>query len=325
MRAAVIATLGAPPSVGDVPAPEPAEGELLVDVLASALNPIDIAVGSGRFFAGHPPLPYVPGAEAVGRVVRGHGFPAGALVYLSGVGFGTARDGGLAERAAAPSDAAVALPDGADPGVAAAVGIAGLAGWLPLAWRAPVRAEDRVLVLGATGVAGRIALQAARLLGAARVVAAGRRATALADALELGADAAVELDGPPEQLAERFRAACGGDGPTYVYDPLWGLPATAAVLAAAPGARIVNLGQSAGADATLPSGAVRGKQLELYGYLNFAVPAAVRAQAHADLLAHVAAGRLHVALERVALEDVAEAWTRQASGGDSKLVVEPRT
>jgi NADPH:quinone reductase len=324
MRAAVIATLGEPPAVRDVPAPEAVEGEVLVDVLASALNPIDIAVGSGRFFAGHPPLPYVPGAEAVGRVVAGEGFPDGTLVYLSGAGFGTARDGGLAERAAAPAAAVVALPADADPGLAAALGIAGLAGWLPLAWRAPVRAEDRVLVLGATGVAGRIALQAARLLGAARVVAAGRRAAALEDALELGADATVDLAGTPEELAERFRAACGGDGPTYVFDPLWGEPARAAVLAAAPGARIVNLGQSAGAEATLPSGAVRGKQLELFGHLNFAVPAAVRAEAHAELLAHVAAGRIGVAIERVALDDVSAAWTRQASGADAKLVVEPR-
>jgi NADPH2:quinone reductase len=324
MRAAVIETLGEPPVVRDVPAPEAADGHVLVDVLASALNPIDIAVGSGRFFAGHPPLPYVPGAEAVGRVAAGEGFPAGALVYLSGAGFGTARDGGLAERAAAPPAAVVALPADADPGLAAALGIAGLAGWLPLAWRAPVRAEDRVLVLGATGVAGRIAVQAARLLGAARVVAAGRRAGALAGALELGADATVELAGTPEELAERFRAACGGDGPTYVFDPLWGEPARAAVLAAAPGARIVNLGQSAGAEATLPSGAVRGKQLELFGHLTFAVPAAVRAEAHAELLAHVAAGRIGVAIERVALDDVPAAWTRQAGGTDAKLVVEPR-
>jgi NADPH2:quinone reductase len=323
MRAAVIATLGEPPAVGDVPEPEPGDGELLVEVLASALNPIDIAVGSGRFFAGHPPLPYVPGAEAVGRVLQSDAFPAGTLAYLSGAGFGTARAGGLAERAAAPAAAAVALPADADPGLAAALGIAGLAGWLPLAWRAPIRPDDRVLVLGATGVAGRIAVQAARILGAARVVAAGRRADALGEALELGADAAVKLDGGPEELAERFRAACGGAGPTYVYDPLWGAPATAAILAAAPGARMVNLGQSAGADATLPSGAVRGKQLELYGYLNFAVPASVRAEAHAQLLAHVADGALRVAIERVALEDVAGAWTRQAAGTERKLVVEP--
>jgi NADPH2:quinone reductase len=324
MRAAVIASLGAAPSVAELPAPEQAGDELVVEVLASALNPIDISVAAGRFFAGHPPLPYVPGAEAVGRVLLGPSFEPGALVYLAGAGFGTARAGGLAEQASAPAAAAVALPADADPGLAAALGIAGLAGWLPLAWRVPVRADDRVLVLGATGTAGLLAVQAARLLGAARVVAAGRSAAGLERARAAGADVAVTLEGAPEELAERFRDACGGDGPTYVYDPLWGVPAAAAVAAAAPGARIVQLGQSAGAEATLPSGAIRGKQLELYGYLNFAVPADVRTQAHADLLAHAGSGALRVPIERVRLDDVADAWRRQAEGGGGKLVVEPQ-
>jgi len=323
MRAAQISSLGGPPSVAELPEPEAAGDDVVVEVLASALNPIDLAVAGGRFFAGHPPLPYVPGAEAVGRVLHGPGLAAGSLVYLSGAGFGTARAGGLAEQASAPAAAAVTLPDGTDPVVAAALGIAGLAGWLPLAWRAPVRPDDRVLVLGATGVVGLVAVQAARLLGAERVVAAGRSAAGLALAEQAGAHARITLDGTPEELTERFRQACGGDGPTYVFDPLWGVPASAAVMAAAPGARIVNLGQSAGAEATLPSGAVRGKQLELYGYLNFAVPAEVRARAHAELLAHAAAGTMRVPVERVRLDDVADAWRRQAEGRSGKLVVEP--
>jgi len=328
MRAALITKLGEPPSVTERPAVQSDSdgGSVPIEVLASALNPIDIAVGSGRFFAGHPPLPYVPGAEAVGRVMTDClGFVAGSLVYAAGAAFGTGRDGGLAEQARAPREALVRLPDGADPIAAAALGIAGLAGWLPLAWRAPIRPDDEVLVLGASGVVGRVAVQAAKLLGAARVVAAGRDHDALSATLEIGADAIVLLNGTDtNELAGRIQGAFGGSGPTYVFDPLWGPAVEASAQAARPGARIVNLGQSAGAEATMSSGAVRGKQLEILGYLNFAVPADVRAHAHRALLQHAAAGRIQVPIERVALERVGDCWRRQANGPRSKFVVLPQ-
>jgi NADPH2:quinone reductase len=326
MRAAQITKLGTPPTVIDVEAPTTAgPGELLIDVLAGALNPIDIAVASGGFFAGHPELPYVPGAEAVGRVIAGDGIAAGSLVYISGSGFGTTRVGGLAERIVAPRDATVELPPDTEPGLAAALGIAGLAGWLPLSWRAPVRRDDRVLVLGATGTAGLVAVQAARLLGAERVVAAGRRPDALERAKAAGADATVELGGTVEELAERFRDAAGGDGPTLIYDPLWGEPATAAALAAAPEARIVNLGQSAGATATIPSGAVRGKHLEILGYFNFRAPVQERVLALREMLRHAAAGRHKVPLHRVPHVDHPEAWGEQAAGPGRKIVIDVAT
>jgi NADPH2:quinone reductase len=326
MRAALITELGRPPSAADVDEPTGEQGDALVDVLASALNPLDIAIGSGRYFAGHPPLPYVPGAEAVGRIARAgeDGAVEGTLVYVSGAGFGIARDGGLAERAAAPAGAIGALPQDADPGLAAALGIAGLAGWLPLAWRAPVRAEDRVLILGATGAVGLVAVQAAKLLGAGHVVAAGRNPDGLRRAVEAGADATVALDTDDrDELAKRMAEAAGGDGPTYVLDGLWGAMLETAVAAAARGARIVHLGQSAGAETTLPSGAVRGKQLDILGYQTFAVPADVRSEAHRTLIDHARSGALRVPLERVGLADIAGAWERQASGSHGKIVVEP--
>ncbi len=112
------------------------------------------------------------------------------------------------------------------------LGIAGLAGWLPVAYRAPVEEGDAVLVLGATGTVGVVALQGARLLGAARVMAAGRRPEGLERARRLGADATVSLE--EEDLVAAFREAFGGDGPSYVIDPLWGEPAVAAATAALP-------------------------------------------------------------------------------------------
>jgi NADPH2:quinone reductase len=323
--AALITQLGEDPELAERPAPLSANGELLIDVLASALNPIDIAVASGRFFGGSPSVPYVPGAEAVGRTVTGAaGISAGTLVYVAGAGFGTSRDGGLAEQALAPADSVVALPPDADAATAVALGIAGLAGWLPLAWRAPVREDDRVLILGATGVVGMVAVQAAKILGARHVTAAGRDPVALESALAAGAEAIVSLDTDDSaELAKRLRDASGGAGPTYVFDPLWGSAIEAAADAAAPGARIVNLGQSAGAMARLGSGAVRGKQLEIFGYLNFAVPAEVRAAAHAALLHHASLGEIKVPMVSIGLDEVAEHWRLQAAGSRSKFVVLP--
>jgi len=322
MRALVVAELGAPPELRDVPAPGPGKDEALLEVVAAPLNPVDLGVASGRFFAGAPPVPYVAGAEAVGRVLRSSVHEAGSLVWTGMQGLGVDRDGCLAERVVARERSLVAVPEGADPAMAAAMGIAGLAGFLPLAWRARLRPGETVLVLGATGVVGQVAVQSARVLGAGRVVAAGRRAAALARCLELGADEAVELGGQPG-LAEELRAACGGEGPNVVVDPLWGEPAVAALAAAAPGARIVQLGQSAGPEAAIPSGIVRGKQLDLLGYTNLRVPGDVLADGYRTLVGHAIAGRVSVDVERVPLERAAEAWRRQAAGPDVKLVVCP--
>jgi len=205
------------------------------------------------------------------------------------------------------------VPDGIDDALAAVCGIAGIAGWVPVAHRAPVEPDDRVLVLGATGTVGSVAIQAARLLGAERIVAAGRNAAKLERTLELGADATVVLDG--DGLTERFREACGGDGPTLVVDPLWGEPIRAAVDAAARGARIVQLGQSAGPEATLTSGSVRLKGLSILGHSNFVLPAAELRRAYVEVVEHVAAGRITIDFETYPLADVATAWAAQAAGG----------
>ena len=322
MRAAVISEIGRLPEVRDVAEPDARDGETVVDVLAAPLNPIDVAVAAGRFYGGHPEAPYVPGCEAVGRVRASRTLERGTLVWVHGEGFGRTRDGGVAERAAAPEAALTPVPDGVDPVLAGALGIAGLAGWLPVAWRAPVRAGETVLVLGATGTVGLVALQAARLLGAGRVVAAGRRAEALERARAYGADATVRLD-EADDLAAALREACGGDGPNLIVDPLWGDPLAAALEAAAPGARAVHVGQSAGPTTTITSAAVRGKALEILGYSNFSVPRDVFGEEYRRLVEHAAAGDIRVEVDRVPLDDVADAWRRQAEGAGRKLVVVP--
>ena len=292
MRAAEIVKLGEPPQLAE----REDGGDIRVE--AVALNPLDIAVGSGGFYGGHPELPYLPGCEAVGR--RGDG----SLVYLFGDGRGTARDGFLAERTTVPPELPLELPDGTDPALALAAGIAGIAGWVPVAWRAKVGPGDRVLVLGARGAVGQLAVQAARLLGAETVVGAGR----------VAGDGIVALDD--------VGGAFGAEGFTVCIDPVWGEPLAGVLASAARHARIVHLGQSAGPEAQLRSADVRGKELTILGHSNFAMPADERNRASLELLDHLRAGRIEIAIERYPLDRAAEAWERQRSGPGGKIVIE---
>lgn len=312
MRAALVREVGAFAEVGDVAEPS---GET-IEVLAASINPIDLAVSRGILATGHPELPYVPGCEAVGRTADGR------LVWISGGSLGRTSQGAIAERAAVEDSHLIDVPDGADPALAAGLGIAGMAGWLPFASRAPLEGGENVLVLGATGSVGLVAVQAAKLLGAARVVAAGRSAAGLERATEHGADATLRLD-EVDDLVAAFRDAFGGEGPSYVFDPLWGEPAAAAVQAAVPHATIVNLGQSAGATSELASAAVRFKNLSILGHTNFLVTPDELATQYRRLVGHAVAGDIRFDVERVPLDSVADAWRRQAEGAGTKLVVVP--
>ena len=313
MRAAQIHEVGKLPVVGDTDAPS---GDDVVEVLAAPINPIDLAVSRGILATGHPPLPYVPGCEGVGRKADGK------VGWVFGGGLGRTANGAMAERVAIGDSMAIPVPDGADPAVAAGLGIAGLAGWLPLAWRAPLQGGENVLVLGATGAVGLVAVQTAKLLGAARVVAAGRSDTGLERAASVGADATIRLDA--DDLVAAFKDAFGGEGPSYVFDPVWGAPVAAAIQAAVPRATIVNLGQSAGATAELASAAVRFKNLSILGHTNFAVPEDELAEHYHRLVGHVTAGEIVFDVDRLPLDDVASAWQRQAEGaGGTKLVLVP--
>ena len=187
--------------MGEVPEP----GGETIEVLAAAINPIDVAVSRGVLAIGHPELPYVPGCEAVGRAADGR------MVWIFGGTLGRTSPGTVAQQAAVGDAHMVEVPNGADPALAAGLGIAGLAGWLPFAWRAPLRPGENVLVLGATGSVGLIAVQTAKLLGAGRIVAAGRSAAGLERAMALGADSAVRLEEQAD-LVDACKSAFGGDG-----------------------------------------------------------------------------------------------------------------
>jgi hypothetical protein len=205
MKAAVIRDVGALAEVDDVAEPD---GET-IEVLAAPINPIDLAVSRGVLATGHPEFPYVPGAEAVGRTANGR------IVWIFGGSLGRTSQGTIAERATVGDAYTVDVPEGADAAVAAGLGIAGLAGWLPFAWRAPLTGGEDVLVLGATGSVGLVAVQTAKLLGAARVVAAGRSPAGLERAADLGADATLRLD-EHSDLVTAIKEAFGGDGLSWL-------------------------------------------------------------------------------------------------------------
>jgi NADPH2:quinone reductase len=282
-----------------------------VEVLAAGLNPVDVAICAGRFYAGKPPLPSVAGREGVGTL-------DGARVYFDAP---IAPFGSMAERALVDPRSTYPVPDGVADGVAVALGISGLAAWLALTWRAALQPGEHVLVLAASGVLGQIAVQAAQLLGAGRVVAAARSAEGLARCLELGADASVRLDEAGDLSAAMAQA---GEGRIdVVLDPLWGAPLVAALGAASFGARIVQIGAGAGAEATIPSAAIRGKMLVLMGHTNFAAPPEVKREAYMRMAEAAARGELEVEVDALGLDQVGEAWRRLADGSHRKIVLVP--
>jgi NADPH2:quinone reductase len=320
MRAAVIERFGASPQYGEFARPRPRPGQVLIRVEAAAINPVDIRMASGTFYGGAPKLPYVPGGEGAGTVVQDGRSLQGKRVRFE---VGRAESGGLAEWTAIDEAACSSIPDQLPSATAAGIGIAGVAAWISLVDKVRLRSGERVLILGATGTVGQLGVQIARLLGAGRVVAAGRDPAALARTLELGADAIVAIAGQSVQdLAAEFEAAAGGPL-EVVLDPLWGLPVMAATAACGQSARIVHLGQSAGAEATFTSAIVRGRQLTILGHANPSTPLEKRTAAFRALAEHVAAGRIRIAIEELPLSAIASAWARQTTSPHVKLVLLP--
>jgi NADPH2:quinone reductase len=312
MAAAVLTAPGAP-VYGRFVAPEPAPGKVVVDVRAAGLNPVDIAIAAGSFPGMTPQYPSVPGHEGVGMV-------DGQRVYFSGP---VAPFGSMAQHTLVARQRTVPLPDAVDDGLAIALGTSGLAAWLSLRWRARLQPGETVLVLGATGVLGSLAVQAARLLGARWIVAAGRHGAGLRRAAELGADAVVDLDiGVGGDLVTAFRQAAGGNI-DVVIDPIWGEPALAALQASGPFARHVQIGNAASPGMTLPGGALRRASASILGYSNLMVPIADRVAAYTAMLGHAAAGVMTAPVELLPLREVQQAWARQAAFAHRKLVLVP--
>jgi NADPH:quinone reductase-like Zn-dependent oxidoreductase len=310
MRAAVIVGHGQPPQYRPHPAPARGRGQALIRVTAAPVSPLDLLCASGTSYFGAPPVPYAPGVQGVGIVEESDTLPTGQRVWFSCDAGMRPGDGALAELCVTDDSSVLPLPDGVGDEEIAALGLSAIAAWMALTWRGGLRLGERVLVLGASGTVGQVGVQAARLLGAGRVIAACRDAHGRARATALGADAAADLGGNDVGvIADRLAEAAAGPI-DVVLDPVWGRPAEAALQVLAPGGRLVNLGSSAGSQAALGSAALRGGTLSVLGYTNNALSHEQKAAALGEILGHAQAGRLSADRETLPWTRAAEAWSR---------------
>lgn len=316
-RAVRLMAPGARPQLVDVELSDPAAGEVLVAVDHAGVNPIDTYAVAGTVgdLSG---LPRTLGVEGTGLV-------GDTRVVVSGAGLGLTRDGTWAGAVVAPRDAVVELPPGVDPAQAGALGTAGVTAHEVVHRLARIGPGDRVLVLGAAGGVGTVAVQLAKLAGATVLGQVGSPAKRDLVA-DLGADAVLVADAA--SLAGRLAAvgAVGAAGPTVVLDPLGGGFLAAVVDGAEPDTRIVSYGASAGGEATIPVRAFYRKGLRLLGYAGVSTTAERRAAALRSLAAELAAGRLRIVVaDVVALDRVDEAIARLRDRSvQGKIVLDTR-
>jgi NADPH2:quinone reductase len=305
---------GDAPECASFPDPEPCDGAVVVDVLAAALTRFDVMVATGRHYFAAPPKPFVLGREGVARLEDGR------RVYF-GVHSTLPPFGSMAQRTLVDPQYTMEVPDGVSDALAAALGNAGLAAWLPLSWRAGMKAGERVLVLGATGTSGAIAVAAAKLLGADHIVAAGRDSERLEQARALGADAIVNL-AEGGDLSRRYLDAAGGPV-DVVLDYLCGAPAESAIGALAEGGRMVLIGTTVSPTLGVAGGTLRRASADIMGFAYYHAPMPEQRAAYRALAQHAAEGRIVMDIEPVDLADVGAAWTRMAQGSRRRQVVLP--
>jgi len=313
MRAAVVTSFGQPPTCQDFPVPAPrTPDEVLVDVLAAGLHPRVRSQADGSHYTSSGELPLVPGIDGVGRG------PDGALRYFV---LPDTTMGAMAEQTVIDLRRSVVLPDGTDPVLVAAAMNPAMSSWLALRRRTDFRPGQQVLVLGATGNAGQLAVQVARHLGASQVIGAGRQPERLAGLTKLGADATVALG----DAAALGRVAADID---VVIDYVWGEPAAAAMAAvvtsrADRGQPLtwIEVGSVAGRTAAIPSAALRAARLQIVGSGQGSVPTADILAELPELAAEISRGTFRVDARAVPLADVEAAW--QDADVSQRAVITP--
>jgi NADPH2:quinone reductase len=320
MQAAVVTSFDAPPSYATFADPTPAEGELAVTVTAAGLHQIVKSLAKGAHYGSTGQLPFIPGVDGVGRL------DDGSRVY-----FGAARSpyGTFAQRSLASPAILIPIPEGLDDVTAAGIANPAMSSWVALTARANFVAGESVLILGATGVAGQLAVQIAKRRGARRVVGAGRNPQALKALQSLGADAVISLDQQPDALVEAFRQEFAGQGIDIVLDYLWGQPAESALQAiaqkglskAAPRIRWVQIGASAGTSISLSAATLRSSGLEILGsgFGSASIPQILAAVQEFFQIATAEPFQFNV--KAAPLSDVGALWNSPEQG--TRLVFQP--
>jgi NADPH:quinone reductase-like Zn-dependent oxidoreductase len=321
MKAAILRSLGKPPRFEEFPDPKPSQGEVIVHIKAASLKNIDKMMASGSHYASHRELPVVCGTDGVGilddgtRVFCGGSRPPYSM---------------MAERTVVFRMWCLSIPDEVNDVTAAALPNPALSSWLSLVWRTELKRGETVLILGATGVAGKLAVQIAKHLGAGRVVAAGRNEQVLRTLNDLGADATIHLNQSDKELAEAFIREFSHKPFDVIIDYLWGHP-TEVLLDALTGhdlkaeatrIRLVEIGEMAGPTIALSAAALRSSGLELYGGGGGSIPPKAIVDAFPQIWALAASGKLRIDIEQAPLADVETAWRREDLPG-RRLVVIP--
>ncbi|WP_369935509.1 quinone oxidoreductase family protein [Xanthomonas tesorieronis] len=309
MRAAIVKEVGSAPVLGDFPDPVPSQGEEVIQVLAAPLSPIVKKLAAGEHYASNARAGFVPGIDGVG--ING----VGERVYFL---FPKPPYGSMAEKALVASTSMVPVPEGVSSELAAAVVTAGLSSWIALNLRAGFQPGETVLINGATGSAGGLAVQIAVSLGARKIFATGRNLAKL-DALPAGVTK-IALDGSAD---DALRSAFDR-GVDVVLDYLWGEPAARIIAAATSGRgsrageprlRFVQLGSMAGDSIPLSAHAFRSSGLEILGSGIGSVSMTDLVQGARELLAATPAGGFDTPVQRRPLASIHDAWLDQADNG----------
>jgi NADPH:quinone reductase-like Zn-dependent oxidoreductase len=318
MHAAVVTSFDEPPHYQDIEVPVLSDDEHeLVDVLAVGLHPRVRTDAAGRHYTSTGKLPMIPGVDGVGRLADGR------RVYF------VADDelpGPMAEKAVIDLRRTMPLPDQAAAELIAAAMNPAMSSWVALRRRVPIEAGQSVLVLGATGNAGTMAVQVAKRLGAGRVVGAGRNAGRLAVLSTVGADEIVQLTDDTDATAAALATAAADVD--IVIDYLWGKPAERAIMALLP-ARAdrshalnwIQIGAMAGPTMELPSIALRSANLRIQGNGQGAVSTEGYLAELPSLIDEIASGALQITPRTVSLRDVESAWTRPDVPGERTVIV----
>jgi NADPH2:quinone reductase len=309
MNAAVVNVLGQPPKYQSFPDPAPEENEIRIQVRAAGLHPVVKSRASGTHYSSDGVVPVIPGVDGVGTLEDG------SRVYFA---FSRAPFGSMAERTVVRRSMTVPLPDGIDDAHAAAIANPGMSAWVSMKERAKLQTGESVLIMGATGVAGQLAVQVARHLGAKRVIGVGRNVEAIRAA---EVDAVIALGQPDDAVRDAF-AEETAKGIDVVIDYLWGRPTELLLEALArgfrPGAtcatRLVEVGESAGRTIDLMGGILRSVDLTLLGSGFGSARLDVIFAAVPALFSLAAAGGLKIDVESVPLAQIETAWNRVEKG-----------
>jgi NADPH:quinone reductase-like Zn-dependent oxidoreductase len=310
VKAAVVLEAGKPPVYGDFQEPVAGDGEIEVAVSAAALSHVTRARASGTHYSSAGDIPFVAGVDGVGHLDNGH------RVYFT---LPRAPFGSMAQRTVVGSSLCVAVPDGLDDATAAAIAIPGMSSWAALKERAAFRAGETVLINGATGTSGRLAVQIARHLGARKVIATGRNTATLRLLPALGADVTISLAQEPDALERSFQEQFGGDGVSVVLDYLWGPSAEHLLIAAAKAGeeavpiRFIQVGSASASTITLPSAVLRSSAVELKGSGVNSIPVHRLIGAIDELFKATVEADFEVATRSIALADVQNAWSMDDS------------